>query len=65
MELGDLVKLIKYEKIGIVVEVFGDLDPNNPWIRVLFTGPHNPYQWCKKEGLLLLSKKREEDDHSL
>jgi len=62
---GDLVRLTKRNAIGIVVEVFGDLDPNNPWIRVLFTGPNHTYQWCKKEGLLLLSKKREEDDHSL
>jgi len=54
---GDLVRLTKRNAIGIVVEVFGDLDPDHPWVRVLFTHPQNAYQWCKKDGLLLISKK--------
>ena len=65
MEPGDLVKLTKRKAIGIVTEVFGDLDPDNPWVRVLFTHPHDVYQWCKKDGLLLISKKRETPSGSL
>ena len=59
MEPGDLVKSVKFNSIGIITEIFGDLDPDNPWIRVLFTHPLETYQWCKKDGLLLVSKKRE------
>jgi len=54
---GDLVKPLKSQRIGIVMEVFADLDSNNPWIRVLFTHPTETYQWCKKDGLSLVSKK--------
>jgi len=57
VEPGDLVKSLRYKRIGIVTEVFEDLDRKNPWIRVLFTHPVETYQWCKKEGLQLISKK--------
>jgi len=54
---GDLVKTSKNDRIGIIVEIFGDLDPNNPWIRVRWTHPNDIYEWCKKEGLLLAQEK--------
>jgi len=57
---GDLVKSIKFKSIGIVVDVFGDLDPDNPWIRVHFTYPSSSYQWFKLNGLELIKKK---EDH--
>ena len=39
MKPGDLVTDKKRMRIGIVIEIFGDLDPNNPWIRVRWTAP--------------------------
>ena len=58
MEIGDLVESLRFKRMGIVVEIFDDLDPSNPWIRVLFTHPEETYQWCKKQGLVLISKKK-------
>jgi len=55
---GDLVRMHKHGAIGIVTEVFADLNPSDPWIRVLFTHPTQTYQWCKETGLEVL--KREE-----
>jgi len=57
MDKGDLVKLIKVDSIGVILEVFGDLDPKNPWVRVLFTHPAETYQWCRISGLELVKKK--------
>jgi len=57
MGKGDLVKLIKVDSIGVILEVFGDLDPKNPWVRVLFTHPAETYQWCRISGLELVKKK--------
>ena len=53
MKPGDLVKTTKGERIGIIVEVFGDLNPDDPWIRVRWTHPVHTYEWCKKPGLVL------------
>ena len=60
MKPGDLVKSVRYKRIGIVTEVFDELDFDNPWVRVLFTHPSETYQWCKKEGLAIISKKEED-----
>ena len=57
VEPGDLVKSKQHDRMGIVVEVFKDLDADNPWIRVLFTHPVQTYQWCKAEGLEVIKKK--------
>jgi len=57
---GDLVKSSKFNSIGVVVEIFGDLDKNNPWIRVLFTHPTRTYQWVKEEGLEIIDKRKED-----
>jgi rRNA processing protein Gar1 len=59
---GDLVKSSKFDSIGVVVEVFGDLDKSNPWIRVLFTHPTETYQWIKAAGLEIIEKRKEGDD---
>jgi len=40
----------------VVVEIFSDLDPGNPWVRVHFTHPIQAYQWCKKESLTVVQK---------
>jgi len=58
VEPGDLVKILRFNRMGIVIEIFDDLDKANPWVRVLFTTPEETYQWCKKEGLILVSKKK-------
>jgi rRNA processing protein Gar1 len=55
---GDLVRLIKHGHIGVVVDVFGDLDPEEPWVYVLFTHPAQSYQWRKKSSLVLLVTKK-------
>ena len=58
IKTGDLVKSIKHDAIGVVAEIFGDLDPKNPWVRVIFTerSPHS--QWCRLNGLLLITKEK-------
>ena len=57
MKPGDLVKSVRYKRIGIITEIFDDLDSLNPLVRVLFTHPVETYQWCKRAGLVLVSKK--------
>tara|TARA_B100000029_G_scaffold311698_1_gene304236 strand:- start:82352 stop:82579 length:228 start_codon:yes stop_codon:yes gene_type:complete len=59
MKLGDLVKSTRYGQMGIVVEIFDDLNKSNPWVRVLFTHPVQTYQWCKLDGLIPTTKKEE------
>ena len=62
MKRGDLVKAIKFKNsIGVVMELFADLDEKDPWIRVMFTHPAETYQWVKRSGLILVKKKEEED----
>ena len=56
MKQGDLVKSSRLNSIGIVMEVFDDLDPANPWIRVRFTHPRESEQWCKKDTLAVIQK---------
>ncbi|HIB02059.1 MAG TPA: hypothetical protein EYO31_09450 [Phycisphaerales bacterium] len=53
MKTGDLVKPKKGKRIGIITDVFGDLDPDNPWIRVRWTAPYEGSEWCKMSGLEL------------
>ena len=36
MKVGDLVRWSKTSQIGIAIDIFGDLDPADPWIRVVF-----------------------------
>ena len=57
--VGDLVRVNRYQAMGIVVDVFDDLDKNHPWIRVHFTtGPASgTKQWCKVEGLEIAKDK--------
>jgi len=57
VKTGDLVKLAKTNAMGIIVEVFADLDPRDPWIRVLFVDEPRIYQWCKVSGLILIKEK--------
>jgi hypothetical protein len=60
---GDLVKTKKgISQLGFVVEIFADLDKNNPWVRVLFTHPIETYQWCKREGLIVIQQKGEDQN---
>lgn len=56
MKKGDLVRSTKFNSIGVIIEVFSDLDPKNPWVRVLFTHPKETYQWCRVNGLELIKK---------
>ena len=60
MKPGDLVKSKKFNSMGVIVEIFSDLDSKNPWVRVLFTHPKETYQWCKESGLELLKKEAPE-----
>jgi len=53
--LGDLVKSKRYNAMGIVVDIFGDLDGEDPWVRVLFTVPAQHHQWCKFKDLTVIS----------
>lgn len=49
------------KQMGVIVEIFSDLDPKNPWVRVLFTNPVETYQWCRAGGLEVVSTKEEMD----
>tara|TARA_R110000751_G_scaffold88303_3_gene174578 strand:- start:546 stop:770 length:225 start_codon:yes stop_codon:yes gene_type:complete len=60
---GDLVTLINGNGIGIIVDIFLDLDPINPWVRVRWTSPGDSYQWCKYQSLQMVKKKEGEPDH--
>ena len=59
MNIGDLVRIYKHGAIGVVTEIFDDLNPKDPWIRVAFTHPSHTYQWCKESGLEVIK----EGDH--
>jgi|TARA_R100000664_G_scaffold13382_1_gene21419 hypothetical protein len=59
MKPGDLVKLNKLNSMGVIVEVFAELDEGNPWVRVLFTHPKETYQWCRANGLTVLQKEKD------
>ena len=54
MKPGDLVKSKRFNSVGVILEIFSDLDPANPWVRVLFTHPKETYQWCRVNGLEIL-----------
>ena len=54
---GDLVRWAKTNQIGVVVDMFGDLDPDNPWVQVVFHGKNQHTQWCKKDSLVVIKKK--------
>jgi hypothetical protein len=56
INVGDLVRLIKSNRMGVVIEIFGDLDPENPWVRVAFSEPKQSYQWCRGNGLRVVKK---------
>ena len=58
VQRGDLVRVDRYNAIGIVVDVFDDLDKKNPWIRVHFTtgSAAGTGRWCKTEGLKVIKK---------
>ena len=60
MKPGDLVRIKKHDAnsktIGIVIEIFNDINPEEPWVRVLFTHPVQTYQWCKRSGLEVVKK---------
>lgn len=61
MKSGDLVKTGKSNSIGIVVDIFGDLNPADPWVRVLFTHPVHTYRWCKRSSLSVVKKQAAND----
>jgi len=56
LKSGDLVKTGKTNAIGIVVDIFEDLNPEDPWVRVLFTHPRQTYRWCKLSSLTVVKK---------
>jgi len=56
MKRGDLVSSARFKSIGVIIEIFDDLDRENPWIRVMFTYPTETYQWCRANGLHVVSR---------
>ena len=59
MKVGDLVRWSKTDQIGIVLDIFGDLDPDDPWVRVMFQkGDKQTFQWCKLSSLELIKKQK-------
>jgi rRNA processing protein Gar1 len=65
MKVGDLVRWSKTSQIGIIIDIFGDLDPVDPWIRVVFQkGELQTFQWCKQSSLKVIKKEGAETDPS-
>ncbi len=63
MARGDLVRWSKTNLIGIVMDIFDDLDPKNPWVRVVFqTGEAQSFQWCKQSSLQVIKKEGVDND---
>jgi len=64
MKPGDLVTLknSNAQAIGIVTEVFSDLSPHEPWVRVLFTHPVETYRWVKFGNLVIIEDKKMKGD---
>ena len=62
MKPGDLVTFINGKGIGIIIDIFGDLDPDNPWVRVRWTVAGDAYQWCKYQNLKVIKKKEDLTD---
>ena len=63
MKIGDLVRSNKFtEKVGVIIDIFGDLDPEDPWLRIRWTVPGPSFEWCKKQGLLVLSENAQPQD---
>jgi alkylated DNA nucleotide flippase Atl1 len=63
MKVGDLVRWSKTSQIGIAIDIFGDLDPVDPWIRVVFQkGELQTFQWCKQSSLNTIKKEGAETD---
>ena len=63
MKVGDLVRWSKTDQIGIVLDIFGDLDPDDPWVRVMFQRTdQQTFQWCKMSWLSLVTKEGAETD---
>jgi hypothetical protein len=59
---GVLVRARKGSRMGIVVEIFGDLNPKDPWVRVCWTHPKDTYEWCKLAGLEIVNNKDKGDN---
>jgi len=58
MEVGDLVRWFKTNQIGIILDIFGDLDPDDPWVRVMFQKENQQtFRWCKISSLVPIKKK--------
>ena len=65
MKVGDLVRWTKINQIGIIVDIFGDLNPQDPWIRVVFQkSDEQSFQWCKVSSLELIKKEGAVSDPS-
>ena len=63
MKVGDLVRWAKTDQIGIVLDIFGDLDPDDPWARVMFQRDQlQTFQWCKMSSLKPIKKEGAETD---
>ena len=63
MKVGDLVRWSKTDQIGIALDIFGDLDPADPWVRVVFQrNDSQAFQWCKISSLEPIKKEGAETD---
>jgi hypothetical protein len=65
MEVGDLVRWFKTNQIGIILDIFGDLNPDDPWVRVMFQKENQQtFRWCKISSLVPIKKEGAETDPS-
>ncbi len=65
MKVGDLVRWSKTDQIGIVLDIFGDLDTDDPWVRVMLQRTdQQTFQWGKISSLDPIKKEGAETDPS-
>jgi len=65
MKVGDLVIWGYTGQIGVILDIFGDLDPVSPWYRVAFSQQDTTtFQWCKEGALTMIKKGGAADDSS-
>jgi|TARA_Y100000310_G_scaffold328205_1_gene395940 hypothetical protein len=62
MKIGDLVTHHKdTSRMGCVIDIFADLDEEDPWIRIRWTMPVETWEWSKRSGLVIISENQKQE----
>ncbi len=47
--------------MGCVIDIFADLDEEDPWIRIRWTMPVETWEWSKRSGLVIISENQKQE----